>query len=51
MVYFKCILVLIDDKEYCMRVFDCKYIMVVEYFVVVFNSVSILCVFLKFEFF
>ena len=49
MAHPKRILVPIDDKEHCMRAFDCKYITAAEYFAVAFNSVSALHVFPKLE--
>ena len=49
MAHTKRILVPIDEKEHCMRAFDCKYITAVEYFAVAFNTVSILHVFPKLE--
>lgn len=45
MAHTKRILVPIDDKEHCMRAFDCKYMTAAEYFAVAFNTVSIVHVF------
>ena len=49
MAHPKRILVPIDDKEHCVRAFDCKYITAAEYSAVAFNSVNILRVFPKLE--
>ena len=48
MAHPKRILLPIDDKEHCMRAFDCKYITAAEYSAVAFNTV-ILRVFPKLE--
>ena len=47
MAHPKRILVPIDDKEHCMRAFDCKYITEAEYYAVAFNTANTLHVFPK----
>lgn len=43
MAHTKRILVPIDEKEHCMRAFDCKYITEVEYFTVAFGWSLVYC--------
>lgn len=43
MAHTKRILVPIDEKEHCMRAFDCKYITAVEYFTAAFGRPLVYC--------